>query len=262
MGEYLQVEGVKTWFDSWGSGPPLVLMHGDMVTNATWESTAPALAEHFQVLAPERRAHGHTPDVEGALSYALLAQDTIGFMQEKVRGRADLVGWSGGGNVGLIVAMKRPDLVRKLVLISANFDVSGNEPAAFAGFASMTADGPESAFARSQYESTSPDGPEHWPAAFEKIKQMGMTDPTIEPKELGAVVAPTLVVAADDDVIRLEHTIELYRSIPNSQLAIVPGSSHALTLEKPDVINRLILDFLKSDPAPTLMPVRRAPAEG
>jgi pimeloyl-ACP methyl ester carboxylesterase len=254
MGEYVEVDGVKMWFDSWGSGLPLVLLHGDMVTNATWEPHAATLAERFEVLAPERRAHGHTPDVEGALTYALLAGDTIGFLEAKVRGPAHLVGWSGGGNVGLIVAMHRPDLV-------GNFDVSGNEPAAFEGFGSMTANGPESAFARSPYESTSPDGPDHWPVAFEKIKQMGMTDPTIDPKDLGGIVAPTLVVAADDDVVRLEHTIELYRSIPNAELAIVPGTSHALILEKPDVINRLILDFLMSDPAPTMMPIRRASAE-
>lgn len=68
-------------------------------------------------------------------------------------------------------------------------------------------------------------------------------------------------MAADDDMIRLEHTIELYRSIPGAQLAIVPGASHMLVLEKPDVVSGLILHFLRNDPAPTMMPIRRGPAE-
>src|SRR6266542_406456 len=103
MGEYVDVDGVKTWVDSWGSGSPLVLLHGDLVGNdISWGPTAPALAEHFRVLAPERRGHGHTPDVEGPFTYALMAEDTIAFLEAAVEGRAHLMGWSGGANVALM----------------------------------------------------------------------------------------------------------------------------------------------------------------
>lgn len=83
------------------------------------------LGKHFRVLAPERRGHGHTPDVDGPFSYDAMAADTIGFLEAVVEGAAHLVGWSDGGIIGLIVATRRPDLVRKLVPISANFDTSG-----------------------------------------------------------------------------------------------------------------------------------------
>jgi pimeloyl-ACP methyl ester carboxylesterase len=92
LGEYVDVGGVKTWFDSWGSGPPVVLLHGDFVPNTHWEAQAPALAEHFSVVAPERRGHGRTPDVEGPYTYALLAQDTIAFLESVVGGPAHLIG--------------------------------------------------------------------------------------------------------------------------------------------------------------------------
>jgi pimeloyl-ACP methyl ester carboxylesterase len=258
MGEYVQAGGLKTWYDSWGSGSPIVLLHGGFVTNATWEPLVPQLAKSFNVIAPERRGHGHTPDVEGPITYDLMAQDTIAFLDTVVRQPADLVGWSDGGNVGLIVAAQRPDLVRKLVPISANFDDTGAVPAAADSMTSMTADSPNVAFFRSQYEAVSPDGPSHWPVVFEKIKQMISSDIVLDRKGLGSITAPTLVVASDDDIISLEHTVELYRSIPDAQLLILPGTSHGLIMEKPNILAGLITDFLVNDPVPTMMPIRRA----
>jgi pimeloyl-ACP methyl ester carboxylesterase len=176
-----------------------------------------------------------------------------------VEGPVHLVGWSGGGTVALIVAALRPDLASKVVAISASLDKSAAGPESVEGLNSMTADGPEAAFMRAMYEAASPDGPAHWPVVFEKIKRMILDhEPPITPDDLGRITAPTLVVAADDDLIRLEHTIELYRGIRNAQLAIVPGTSHMLVMEKPRVMTDLVLDFLVSDPTPTMMPIRRA----
>ena len=113
MGGYLQLEngGLKTWWDEQGVGEPLVLLHGGLTTNATWAAQMSDFAAHFRVIAPERRGHGHTPDVEGPLSYDAMAADTIAFVTALVGGPAHLVGWSDGGIVGLLVAMARPDLV-------------------------------------------------------------------------------------------------------------------------------------------------------
>ncbi len=191
MGEYVQIGELKTWYDQDGKGDPLVLLHGGLCTNETWAPQIPEFGEHFRVLAPERQGHGHTPDVDGPLSYERMTAHSIGFLETVVSQPAHLVGWSDGGIIGLMVAISRPDLVRKLVVIGANFDTGGVPPELHEGLLS-----------------TPPD--------------------------------------ADD------------MGIPDAELAVVPGTSHFLSAEKPQLVNSIILSFLENDPSPTMMPVRRA----
>lgn len=87
---------------------------------------------------------------------------------------------------------------------------------------------------------------------------MAITEPTLNPADLAQVAARTLVMVGDDDMVSAEHTLLMYRNIKGSELAVVPGTSHALIIEKPDLCNRILLDFLTKDPAPTFMPIRRA----
>jgi pimeloyl-ACP methyl ester carboxylesterase len=258
MGGYVKVGDLNTWYDEHGGGEPLVLLHGGLSTNETWARQMPDFSAHFRVIAPERRGHGHTPDLEGPLSYDDMAADTIGFLDVVVGRSAHLVGWSDGGIVGLLVAMARPDLVRNLVAISANFDTSGGAPGATEALTSITPDRDDLAVFRTSYEAASPDGPKHWPVVVAKFQEMISTQPNVTVEQLGRISAPTLVLAGDDDLISLEHTAALFHAIPNSELGIVPGTSHALLMEKPELLNRLILDFLENDPVPTFMPLRRA----
>ena len=251
MGAYIEIGELKTWYDEQGRGDPLVLLHGGMGSNATWAAQIPEFGTRFRVIAPERRGQGHTPDLEGPLSYDVMSADTIGFLDAVVDGPAYLVGWSDGGVVGLLVAMARPDLVRKLVVIGTNFDTSGLTPEAMQGFTTLSADSDDLAMVREPYEAVSPDGPEHWPVMVAKFKEMVSTQPTITVEQLGRITAATLVVVGDDDIITLDHTSTLFRAIPNSELAVVPGTSHFLAMEKPDLVNRLVVDFLEQDPVPT-----------
>jgi pimeloyl-ACP methyl ester carboxylesterase len=255
MGEYVDIEGLKTWYDRQGAGSPLVLLHGGLSTNETWGAQMPALAERFAVFAPERRGHGHTPDVEGPFNYSDMANDTIGFLENIVKEPAHLVGWSDGGILALLVAIDRPDLVRKMVAVSANTspDAAVPEAAEMGG-----PDDPALEMLRSLYAASSPDGPDHWPVVFEKEMTMATTQPNITEADLGRITSPTLVIASDDDMITLEHTIAMYRAIPGAELAVLPGTSHALMMEKPELVNRIMLDFLEKDPAPTFLPFRRA----
>jgi pimeloyl-ACP methyl ester carboxylesterase len=260
MGEYVDIGGLNTWFDEEGGGEPLVLLHGGLCTNETWGAQTPVFAERFRVVAPERRGHGHTADVDGPLTYAAMATDTIGFLDRVVGGPAHLVGWSDGGIVGLMVAIARPDLVRKLVVIGTNYDTTGIAPEVDEMFASMEPDGDDMAMFRGLYEMHSPDGPEHWPVLFSKFVEMTQREPHIPVDELAQISAPTLVVIGDDDMVSIEHSAALLRAIPNSELAVVPGASHAVVIEKPELLNRIVLDFLENEPAPTMLPIRRAAA--
>jgi pimeloyl-ACP methyl ester carboxylesterase len=107
------------------------------------------------------------------------------------------------------------------------------------------------------YGQVSPDGVNHFPVVQAKIARAAAEDPGLTPKELGRVTCPALVVSADDDLVTLEHTITLYRSLPEGQLAIVPGTSHLLLHEKPELCSNLIVEFLTGTPVQTLMPIRR-----
>lgn len=256
MGTYVDVGPVHTWFETRGEGVPLLLMHGGLETNASWGAQLDALAEHFRVVAPERRGHGHTPDVEGPISYRVMTDDTIRFLEEVVGGPAHLVGWSDGAVVALMIALERPDLVRRLVLIGGNVDRTAFVPA-FHDAVELPADSPVYQPFRAVYEAVSPDGPDHWPTVFAKLTRMWRTEPDIPFDALAGVRARTLVMVGDDDLVTLEHTIALYRAIPDAELAVVPGASHLAPLEKPGLVNRVLLDFLRLEPTPEVVPVRR-----
>ena len=253
MGSYVDA-GVKTWFDTAGdTGEPLVLLHGGIVGNESWGMQMPVFAESFRVFAPERRGHGHTPDVDGPLTYEDMAADTVAFIEQVVNEPAHLVGWSDGGNVALLVAIERPDLVRKVAVMGANFDSDGM----VAGVEELTPDAPDLAMFKVMYEAVSPDGAEHWPVFIGKIAQM-WNNFHIPIERLATVEAPTLVMVGDDDMITLEHTIAMYRAISNSDLSVVPHASHLVPMEQAELVNQLIVRFLKDEPPATLMPIRRA----
>ncbi|MGW3865778.1 alpha/beta fold hydrolase [Streptomyces sp. NPDC005047] len=258
MGDYADLPGVRTWYESEGAGDPLVLLHGGFCTNETWGAQRADLAAAYRVLLPERRAHGHTPDVDGPLTYQDMADDTVAFLETVVDAPAHLVGWSDGAVVALLVALARPDLVRRVVLIGANFRPAGEcfvEPGMLDA---MTPDGPDMAFFREMYEAVSPDGADHWPVVALKVIDMWRTQPALTERELGRVTAPTLVVTGDDDLMTLEHTTALYRALPDARLAVLPGASHLVPLEKPALVNGLVLDHLGQEAAvETMMPIRR-----
>ncbi|WP_378742018.1 alpha/beta fold hydrolase [Nocardia brasiliensis] len=254
MAKDVQLGEVRTWYDETGDGDPVLLLHGGFVDSRSFEPAVAGLAENFRVYRMDRRGHGRTPDVEGPISYDLMAQDTIAFLDKVVGGSAHLVGYSDGAIVALLVAIRRPDLVRKLVSISGNFHHDGLLPGVLDGF---THEEPMRRLA-ARYGEVSPDGAEHFGVVADKLIRMARAEPTLTVEELGGITSRTLVIAADDDAMSLEHTIALYRAIPNSELAIVPGTSHLLVVEKPAEVYRLVGIFLTTDATQTFQPIRRA----
>jgi pimeloyl-ACP methyl ester carboxylesterase len=108
------------------------------------------------------------------------------------------------------------------------------------------------------YAAESPDGADHFAVVAAKIIENALTGPTLAAEQLAGVPARTLVMSGDDDAVSLEHTVEMYRALPQAELAVVPGTSHVLITEKPALVTQLVLDFLTTDPVSTIMPIRRA----
>lgn len=248
----IELGGVDTWYEERGEGEPLVLLHPGGADARAWGPSIGPLAERFRVLTPERRGHGRTPDVEGPINYELMVDDTIAFVERVVGGPAHLVGHSAGANVALLMALRRPDLARRVVLASCVFHRDGWIAAAIDPDLE-----PHPALARG-YAELSPDGADHFAVVVAKLRRMDYEEPTLAAADLAALTCRTLVMLGDDDEVVLEHAIAMYRALPDAELAIVPGTSHGLLHEKPELCNRLLLDFLGSEPVQTIAPVRRA----
>lgn len=242
MGRYVQLGEVRTWYEEDGAGEPLVLLHPGGADSRAFESNLPGLVEHFRVLRPDRRGHGRTPDVTGPISYHQMADDTVAFVEQVVGGPAHLVGHSDGAVVALAVALSRPDLVRRLVFASGVFHHDGWAPGA------IDLDEEATAFFTDYHGEVSPDGPGYFPVLAEKLHRMHSEEPTFTAADLARYPGPTLVmVGDDDDEIPMDHTLALRHGLRRSQLAVVPGTGHGLLADKPELCDRLIVEFLTED---------------
>ena len=241
------------WYGEHGVGESLVLLHpgGAGVDSRALDPIAGRLSKTFHIFTPEQRGHGRTPDVEGSMTFSLMAQDTIRFIETVVRHPVYLLGYSDGAIIALTVTLSRPDLVRKLVFAAGVFHRDGWLPGVLGG------EPPE--FLRQSYAELSPDGPDHYDSMVAKLALMHDQEPALTPDDLYNISCRTLIVVADDDEVRFEHAVQMYRSVQNAELAIVPGTSHGLLVEKPDLFSLVVTDFLTQDPVKTVAPIRRHP---
>jgi pimeloyl-ACP methyl ester carboxylesterase len=178
VADYAELNGVRTYYEIHGEGPPLLLLHGGFCPVETMAGLIRLLAERYRVYFPERRAHGRTADVAGPITYDIMAQDTIAFMGAVGLSEADVVGWSDGATVGLLVALRRPDLVKRLVHIGQQLNPEGLHPQGreMLKRESMPTEGLPPML-KDLYAAVSPDGPEHWDAVVDKLWRLYRTEP-------------------------------------------------------------------------------------
>ena len=258
MGAYVNLTNGSVWYDERGQGEPLVLVHGGAVDSRFFEHNVGALADRFRVIATDLWGHGRTADREGPFSLDSFATDVSELIARVAGGPAHVLGHSIGAAVALTLALRRSDLVRRLVLVSGGFSHEaeiGTEGGVTDEMVEQTV-----AFLGSSYGAVSPDGEGHFAVVVRKDFELSSREPALTAEEVGGVRSRTLVMVADDDLVTMEHTLELYRAIPNSELSVVPGTSHFLLQEKPEACNAILLEFLTRDPVPTVAPIRRAPA--
>lgn len=243
---YADVNGLRTYYEIHGKpdGDPILLLHGGFGNANNFNAMRPALAEQYKLIVPERRGHGHTPDLPGPITYDNMAEDTIAFMDAIGLQRAHLVGWSDGAMVGLLVALLAPERVSKLAFLSQHVNLAGRRVAGEPASTGWTVDTVPPAIKRS-YEKRSPDGPNHFPVVFGKMMRLFGEEPELPIERLADVRCPTLIAAADVDILSLEHAVAQFRTIPNAQLAIVPDASHSFPMDKPELTAKLVLDFLR-----------------
>jgi pimeloyl-ACP methyl ester carboxylesterase len=237
-GGYLNVNNVSIYYETYGAGPPVLVLHGGLGSHEGMRNQIKALANSHFVIAPDSRGQGRSTDSDVPLTYSLMADDVAKLLDHLQTARVDVVGWSDGGIIGLDLAMRYPERVRRLVAISANYDVTGIPQSPDA-----KVDVPRPPI---RYRLLASD-PNYWPVIYRKVLTMWRTQPRYSLDDLSQIKAQTLIMAGEFDTISREHTARLAKAIRGSQEAIIQGASHAVPTEKPDVINDLILRFLDNE---------------
>jgi pimeloyl-ACP methyl ester carboxylesterase len=232
--------GISIHYAVYGQGSPVILLHGGLANTDYWGSQVRALAPHHTVVVMDSRGHGRSTRDSRPYGYDLMADDVVALMDVLKVPKADIVGWSDGGILGLDLAMRHPDRVGKIFAFAANTVTSGvvdgvEKNPTFAAFIER---------AGREYEAHSAT-PAEYDAFVEQISKMWASQPNWTDAQLKALTAPVLVVDGDhDEAIKREHTEYIAATIPGAGLLILPNASHFAFLQDPELFNYAVLHFL------------------
>jgi pimeloyl-ACP methyl ester carboxylesterase len=259
-GAYAAVNGLKMYYETYGSGgTPLIALHGGLGGAAMYGPLLPALAQGRQVIAAEMQGHAHTLDADRPLRYESMADDVAALILHLGFPQADVFGYSLGGGVALQTAIRHPELVRKLVLVSAPCKRSGWYPEGLAGMAGLTAEAAQAMVGspmHTAYVQTAPQ-PENWPALVAKTGELLKQDYDWS-DAFASLPMPVMIVAGDADAVRTAHTLEMFAllgggqheaswdgsGMPRGRLAILPGTSHYSIFSSPLLV-QIVRAFLE-----------------
>lgn len=251
---YAPVNGLRIYYEVYGEGKPLVLLHGSFMTiNTNYGHLIPELAKTRKIIALEFQGHGRTADIDRPFSFESLADDVAGVIKYLSIDSADILGYSLGGTVALQLAIRHPQLVHKLILASAVFKSEGWSAETRAIFPIIKPEFFEHTPIKTAYDSLAPD-PAHWPIMVNKLLKLVNTTYDYTEKAKG-IKKPFLFILGDSDGIVPEHAAEMFRiaggvrngdmaGFPNSQLAVLPATSHTGLMMRADWLLSLIPAFL------------------
>ena len=254
---YADVNGLKMYYEVYGSGKPIVLIHGSFMTiPLNWSKIIPLLAKGRKVIVTEMQGHGRTKDISREFSYEGMADDVSGLLKHLKIESADILGYSMGGGVAFQVAIRHPKQVRRLVVLSGTYSHDGWWPDVEAMFSTMNADMLKGSSIEKQYNSLGND-PAQFPEFIKKVISIDLK-PYDWSMDVENILAPIFMAIGDADGIQYEHILELFRAkgggkmgdihgLPKSRLAIIPGTTHVGMMSRTDWLIPMITDFLDSD---------------
>lgn len=270
---YAEVNGLKMYYEvhlpagqtqAGGNGKPIVLLHGSFMSiPLNWSQFIPLLAKGRKVIVMELQGHGRTRDIDRKFSYGGMADDVSGLLQHLSIDSADILGYSMGGGVAFQFAIRHPEQVRRLVILSGTYAHDGWWPDVEAVFGTFTADMFMGTPIQKQYDSLGND-PALFPEFVKKVISIDL-EPYDWSEEVKNIQAPIFMAIGDADGVRYEHALELFRAkgggkmgdmygMPKSRLAILPGTTHVGMIQRTDCLIPMITDFLDADlnaPPPT-----------
>lgn len=255
-GKRVTVNGMQMYYEVSGQGEPIVVLHGAYMDIPTMGAIIPKLAETHRVYAVELQGHGRTSDVDRKITYQSLADDVAAFMDAVGLAKADVFGYSMGGQTGLQLAIRHPAKVNRLIAASVSYDLKGWQPEFTAFIPQMTVEGMlQMPFFKEQAERKP-----GFPKLVEKLIQLEK-EPMAWEAEVKALKMPVLVIAGDADVSTLEHNVALFKLLGGgamgdmgkplgaSRLAVMPATSHTAVITQVAMLHGFIEPFLKGETA-------------
>lgn len=252
---YAPVNGLKMYYEIYGTGKPLMLLHGAFNTiDMSFGMLIPELSKTRKVIAVEMQGHGRTNDIDRPFSIEALADDVAAFLKYLKIDSADILGYSMGGITAWQVAIRHPEVVRRLIIISAVYKYEGWTAETRSIFPTLTPEMFEQTPIKTDYDRLAPD-PKHWTEFMNKFLKFIKTPYDFGAEKIKAIKSPTLIITADGDGVSPEHAVEMFRlrgggymvdfgPKPKAQLAILPGNSHISVMMQKDWLVSMITPFL------------------
>ena len=263
-GRYAFVNGLKMYYEVRGPqrGTPIVFLHGAFSNiESDFGKILPTIAKTRQVIAIEQQGHGRTADIDRPLTYEQMADDVAELLRQLRITKADFVGYSMGGGVAMYVAVRHPELVRKLVFAGgASHDTDGFYPELLEGEKKMTSDAFVGTPWLKTYMRIAPNKGD-WPKLVEKIKVLDLNWRGLSEDQVRSIKVPTMLIVGDADVVRPEHVVKMFRllgggvpgdlvALPRSRLAVLPGTTHVTLISRTNWLLMMIPEFLDA-PVPS-----------
>jgi pimeloyl-ACP methyl ester carboxylesterase len=256
---YAPVNGLKMYYEVHGSGEPVVLLHGAFMTiTNNWTGWIGELSKTRKVIAVEMQGHGRTADIPRDITDENLADDVAALLEQLKIPRADLIGYSMGGAVAMQCAIRHPDKVKKVVVISSMFRRDGMVKEALDAFPKLTADAFKGSPIETEYKKLSPT-PDEFPNFVKRILATASKGHDFGADKLKATTAPMFFIHGAADGVRLDHIAEMFRLKGGethgdlgpraaSRLAIIPNATHVTLMERMPIIVPMVNDFLDAKP--------------
>lgn len=249
-GKYQNVNGIKLYYEEYGKGIPVLLIHGGLSSIKDVGTLIPELSKEFRVIAVDCPGYGRSEQAD-SLSYQLMADYFSKMIDQLKLDSVYVVGYSDGGNIALLLAADRPDKVKKAAAFAAASSTSGYSPEATAGLSQLNPETVENYFKwwlEPHLRITSQK--DRWKKLIADFAKM-CANPVIVPDDkLKKISARVLIIQGDNDIVKPEHSLQLHQAIKNSQLCIVPAASHFILYERPELFSLIVTEFLTKEPKP------------